>query len=333
VTASVLSLDIESWAPHRLHGPERVWPESNCYVDLWIGLLHALGFEPAAALGSALTMDLEGDQWTFVKIPPDELEALYGIVVKELTIWRSLIEHVQEQVLQRRLVLVEVDAFALPDTAGISYRTEHAKTTIAVEAIDVEQGRLRYFHNAGYYALDRADFEQLLPREPDSTRLPPYVEIVVLGRRTPRPTLELGAIARASLRRHVDRMPPLNPVTRYRARLAADVGWLRHKDLGVFHRYAFANFRQCGAAAEFGAAFLRWLEAEGEGGLGTAALHLDTLARGAKALQFQVARVVGSPRRIDPAPVLDTMEEAWASAATQLRAWRDRATRIPVGET
>jgi hypothetical protein len=332
VTASILSLDVESWVPHRLHRPDRVWPESNCYVDLWIGLLHALGFEPAAALASALAMDLEGDQWTFVKIPPDELEALYGIVVKELTIWRPLIEHVEEQVLQGRLVLVEVDAFALPDTAGVSYRTEHAKTTIAVEAIDVGQCRLRYFHNAGYYALDRADFEQLLPREPESTRLPPYVEIVVLGRRTPRPTPELAAIARALLRRHVDRMPSVNPVTRYRTRLPADVDWLRHKDLGVFHRYAFANFRQCGAAAEFGAALLRWIEANGEDGLGTAALHLDALAGGAKALQFQVARVVGSQRRIDPTPVLDTMESAWAAAATHLRTWRDRAARIPVSE-
>ena len=31
------------WVPHRLHGPDRMWPETNCYVDLWIELLHALG--------------------------------------------------------------------------------------------------------------------------------------------------------------------------------------------------------------------------------------------------------------------------------------------------
>jgi hypothetical protein len=332
VTASVFSLDAGGWVPHRLHGPDRMWPESNCYVDLWIGLLHALGFEPAAALASALAMDLEGDQWTFVKVPADDLEALYGIVVKELTVWRTLLEHVDEQVRLGRPVLVEVDAFALPDTAGVSYRMDHTKTTIAVEAIDVEQCRLRYFHNAGYHVLEGADFAQLLPREPDPARLAPYVEVAVLGRRTARPTSELSEIARASLQRHVDHMPSRNPVSRYRVRLAEDLDWLRRQDLVVFHRYAFANFRQCGAAAEFGAALLRWLEAHGGDRLETAALQLDALAAGAKTLQFQVARAVQSQRRIDPAPVLDRMESAWALAAQHLRTWRERETRVAVGE-
>ena len=36
---------------HPLHQGERVWLETNCYVDLWIELLHDFGFDPRAALG------------------------------------------------------------------------------------------------------------------------------------------------------------------------------------------------------------------------------------------------------------------------------------------
>ena len=37
-------------APHALHQGERVWQETNCYVDLWIELLHGFGLDPRAAL-------------------------------------------------------------------------------------------------------------------------------------------------------------------------------------------------------------------------------------------------------------------------------------------
>ena len=41
---------LEGHRPHPLHGLERNWPETNCYVDLWIEVLHADGREPTAAL-------------------------------------------------------------------------------------------------------------------------------------------------------------------------------------------------------------------------------------------------------------------------------------------
>ena len=31
---------------HALHAPERNWPETNCYVDVWVELLHDLGLDP-----------------------------------------------------------------------------------------------------------------------------------------------------------------------------------------------------------------------------------------------------------------------------------------------
>ena len=40
--------------------------------------------------------------------------------------------------------------------------------------------------------------------------------------------------------------------------------WLADKDLPTFHRYAFATLRQCGAAFELAALYLRWLTEHGE---------------------------------------------------------------------
>jgi len=147
-----------AYTPHPLHRTELVWPQSNCYVDLWIELLHTFGVEPLAAMPFTFAVDLEGDQWTFFKFPLADLDALYGIQVFELNVWDSLPGHVEQQLSLGRPCLVEVDAFHMPDTAGTSYHAEHVKTSIGIQAIDVDGGRLGYFHNAGYYELDRRDF-------------------------------------------------------------------------------------------------------------------------------------------------------------------------------
>ena len=49
------------------------WVEKNCYVDVWIELLHALGLEPLAMLAFTVAVDFEGDQWTFFKPSHDDL--------------------------------------------------------------------------------------------------------------------------------------------------------------------------------------------------------------------------------------------------------------------
>ena len=128
-----------AYVSHPLHGDERTWPETNCYVDLWIEVLHAHGLEPLAGLAFTLGLDWEGDQYTFYKNPHDELRSLYGIDVQELNIWRGLAVHAAEQAAMGRILLAEVDAFFLPDTAGVSYRFGHTKTTIGVAAIDIER--------------------------------------------------------------------------------------------------------------------------------------------------------------------------------------------------
>jgi hypothetical protein len=49
-------------------------------------------------------------------------------------------------------------------------------------------------------------------------------------------------------------------------------------------------------------------------GLDAAATDLETVGNTAKTLQFKLARAVNARKPVDFAPMLDTMETAWASA-------------------
>jgi len=305
-------LDPATYARHPLHLADRAWPESNCYVDLWVELLHACGLEPIAALPFAFAIDIEGDQWTFFKFPPADLDALYGVEVFELNVWRPLVTHLEEQFALDRPSIVEVDAFYLPDTAGTTYRTAHVKTSIAVHSLDRADGRLGYFHNAGYYTLDGLDFEGVLGLDTAGRRqLPPYVEVAKFRGR---PALRGPDLVDASLHllhSQLARRPRRNPFRRYAARLAADLGSLADGPLTEFHGYAFATFRQFGAAFELGGAYLRWLQANGEDGLDGVVSACDVIATTAKTLQFKTARLVNTKRTFDPAPLVETMAAAW----------------------
>ena len=82
---SLFGADPASYAPHAVHAAaDRVWVEKNCYVDVWIEVLHALGVEPLAAICATVRLDFEGDQWTFFKPDPGDLEQLYGVDVHEM---------------------------------------------------------------------------------------------------------------------------------------------------------------------------------------------------------------------------------------------------------
>src|SRR5208283_4522097 len=104
-----------------------------------------------------------------------------------------------------RSVLVELDSFFLPDTAGTAYRREHVKSTVAVVEIDVANRHLGYFHGQGYYYLSGDDFANVFRLEATSSpaMLPPYVEIV---KRRMQGALAGQALVRASaklLHRHL----------------------------------------------------------------------------------------------------------------------------------
>jgi hypothetical protein len=318
MTIALLPLTADEYRPHGLHAVERNWTETNCYVDVWIEVLNALGLDPVAASAFTLSADFEGDQWTFFKFPPEDLRTLFGLEVSELNVWRPVVDHVAEQLDLGRLCTVEVDSWFLPDTRGVSYGTDHVKSTIVPQMLDREGRRLGYFHNAGYFELAGDDFDGVfrLGSHAEAAGLPPYVEVIRLDRvRRNDPDLVPRAVALA--RDHLRRRPTDNPVTRLGQRLTADLPWLVQQDLDTFHLYSFGMCRQCGATAELAAAFVEWLNRFDRPGTESAAVEFGELAAGAKALQFALARVVRG-RQVDVAAIVGPMEEHWASAMAVL---------------
>ena len=318
MTLALLPLSADEFQPHGLHATERAWTETNCYVDVWIEVLNALGLDPVAAAAFTLSADFEGDQWTFFKFPPEDLRSLFGLEVAELNVWRPVIEHVDEQLGLGRLCTVEADSWYLPDTRGIAYGIAHVKSTIVPQMLDRDGRRLGYFHNAGYFELEGDDFDGVFRLGPhaDPAALPPYVEVVRLDRiRRDDPDLVAGVVELT--REHLARRPADNPVTRLGRRLTEDLPWLAKQDLETFHLYSFGMCRQCGATAELAADLVTWLNQRDRPGTESAATAFTGLATGAKSLQFALARVVRG-RQVDLAGILGTMEEHWASAMDTL---------------
>jgi hypothetical protein len=322
VKQTLLGLDAASYQRHALHRGERVWLETNCYVDLWIEVLHAYGLDPHAGLGFTLGAGFEGDQWLFFKQPTAELALLYGVEVQELNLWRDLLGHVSVQLARGRLVLLEVDAFYLPDTAGVSYRSAHSKTTIAIESLEHSEKQLGYFHNAGYFALGGDDFDGLFGLV-ERPLLVPYTEFACIEpTRALRGPALLDA-ARTLLKTHVARMPRDNPLTLLRASFERELGWLSEQPQQTFHEYAFATLRQCGACYELSGSHLRWLTEQGTHDLGPAIEACDALASQAKMLQFKLARALVLKKPVEFTPMFEAMERAYGTARACLAHWAE----------
>jgi hypothetical protein len=315
-------LDPARYARHALHAEDNTWVEKNCYIDIWIELLHALGLEPTACLAFTLAIDFEGDQWTFFKPSHTELWQLYGIDVQELNVWRPLIDHALEHLAAGRLISTEADAWWLPDTAGTDYRRAHTKTTIVLNDLDVEAGRLGYFHNAGYHELSGEDFQRTfrIGAEPDPAFMPLFAEVVRTDRVVRRPPAELAALSLPMLRSAVERMPARNPMPAYVARFAQDLEGIRQRGLAYYHAWAFATTRQLGAASELAARYLRWLHRHAGCEHEAAAQALDAVSATCKAFILKGARAAASGK----APGLDDLASQlgaqWLAARDALRA-------------
>ncbi len=294
---------------HALHAPERTWPETNCSVDLMIEVINALGLPPEAAMGFTVTQDFEGDQFGFFKIPPEDLESLYGIRLSELAIFDAPEAHVAEQVARGRLSLVELDSFFLPDTRGVAYRMEHGKTTVGVNRIDLATRRMEYFHNGTYAILVGEDFEGVWRTATRSAEDPflPYAEFLKFGPALDRK--QLPARAAGTLARHVARRPASNPVRAFQARLPEQAAAIYERPT-FFHKYAFNTLRQLGANFELLAAMLVWLDAAGFE-TDEASSDARVIAETAKVVQFQLARAVAR-RKADALPAqMEPAAEAW----------------------
>ena len=310
----VAPLDPASYARHAIHGEDRIWTETNCYTDLLIELVHGLGHDPAAMLPFTLAIDFEGDQWTFFKPAHIDLVTLYGLDIQELAIWKTPLEHVEEQVGAGNPVLIELDSFWLPDTSGTAYRIAHMKTTVGVNEIDAERGYMAYFHNQGFFAVEGDDFRKLF----ELPGLPPYVEFVkTLPGSRPRGDNELIDLSLAMMKTHLARAPRVNPFTRFRDRLAADLESLMAADIGHFHKYSFATLRQYGACFELAETYLGWLTLRSIAGLEVPRAAFSTIAQTAKAFQFQLARSMARKKPLDLAP-LDAMAAQWDVGMTLL---------------
>ena len=203
----------------------------------------------------------------------------------------------------------EVDSFYLPDVAATDYRQNHVKSSIVVEAIDLDAKVLRYFHNAGYFELSGDDYDGLFGPQ----ALPPYVELV---RFDAAPALSgdalRGGVARPARRRT---SPSGRRTTRSCgscAALEADLPRLLEGDEADYHAYAFHNPRMAGSSFELLASHVRWLLGEeGE----KAAVALDDLVGGTKMLLFRLAR----RRAFDVAGVVGPMAEGWETGDGRAR--------------
>ena len=317
MTAVFPGADPQTFRPHALHDAERMWPETNCYVDLWIEVLNAFGTEPEAMLGFSLTQDFEGDQFTFIKVPLEDLEGLYGIRCTELAIFDKVESHIATQIARGRLCLVEMDSFYMPDTRGVAYGQEHGKTTVAINRLDVENRRLDYFHNAGFFRLEGADFDGLfhLDDGPDDLPFLPYAEFAKFPDRRP-DAAHLRREAKRLLAVHFARRPAENPVAAFARVFPHQVEAIADRPFGFFHKYAFNTLRQLGANFELAGSHLDWLG----GDLAEPAEAARKISETAKSVQFQLARAV-TRRKFEPlATALDPAIEAWEKLMAALSA-------------
>ena len=309
---------VPAFVPHRLHDAGRCWLETNCYIDLWIELLASLGEVPEAAFGHAVCQQFGEDQFTFSKMPIEDLRRLYGLLVRELSIYRTLEQHVALHVGRDQVVLMEVDAFYLPDLEATTYRRGHTKTTIAVDVIDTARREAGYFHNATRGVLAGEDYEGAFRLRPEFQSqpdiLPPYVEVVErqAAARDPGP---LRAVAREVLRGHLSRRPDTNPFSTWRNAFDRHVDGLLAGTVS-FDDYAFHFPRLAGANFELFGSHAEWLASDALGEVATGCLRM---AQTLKALQFRLARIVAR-RRPDPCAVcFDELEADYERVIAGLR--------------
>jgi hypothetical protein len=304
---SLFGLDPATYQQHSLHDGERTYQETNCFADCVIELVAAAGHEPEAMLAGTAAVDFEVDQWTFFKPAPEDLVALYGLDLHEMQPYRSIPEQTAARLELGQTTMPEVDSFWLPDVAATDYRTNHVKSSIVIEGIDLDARVLRYFHNAGYFELSGEDYDGLFGPQ----ALPPYVELVRFGV-SPAPSGDaLRGAARELLGGYLGRRPSGNPFDRFLAALEADLPRLLEGDEADYHAYAFHNPRMAGASFELLGSHVRWLLGDdGE----QAAAALEDVVGGTKMLLFRLAR----RRAFDVAGVVAPMAEAYATAMAEL---------------
>ena len=316
-----LAIRAEDHVPHELHSADRPWPETNCYLDLWIELLHAMGRDPQPLLGVAVALDWEADHFTFLKPSAADLFAAAGVTMHELALWDDTEAHVAAQLANGAVPLLEVDAFFLPDTGGSAYQLRHTKTTIAITAMDPAKAWLEYFHNAGLYRLIGEDYAGILGGGQQRRLLFPYAELVRSAGDAP--SLEtMHRLARRLLVRYASSRMPGNPIARFAAALPGLLIRAGGDPVRV-HALCFNTTRQLGSSFGLLADHLEWLGQDGT--------DAAWLAERAKTLQFQISRAARRGRA-DPAITasLQEMSLVWARCMADIVAFTVPVRALPM---
>ncbi len=288
--------------PHELHAATRPWPETNCYLDLWIELLHALGRDPTSLLGVAAALDWEADHFTFLKPSASDIFAATGVAMHELALWDEAEAHVAAQLEAGAIPLLEVDSFFLPDTEGNAYRDRHTKTTIAITAMDPTSPWLEYIHNAGLFRLSGEDFAGVLGHGEHRPALFPYAELARVAAPAPSPETARRR-ARQWLTRYAAMRAPGDPIARFAAALPHLLAQTGPDPIRI-HALCFNTTRQLGAAFGLLADHLAWL---GEDGTDAA-----WMSEAAKSLQFRLSRTARRGRADPELPAaLQQMSDSW----------------------
>lgn len=317
---------------HELHRGERIWRDGAGPVDLWIELLHGNGLDPHAGLAFTVTQDFEDDQFTLARLPQEDIEKLYGLQVQELSVFDSLEERAMVQTRRGNIVLVEVDAFFLPDTRAPSYRSEHAKTTIGIDVIDPDAKRLGYFHHTGYHLLDDDDYDGVLRTSPahaaeqggaagtvHGQALFPHVEFAKRVR-DPLAGTALAEVSADLLCAHLLRRPMHNPIERWRA------AFPEHVDTMLSRGEAYARLCACnvmhplGANFELLAHYLQWMREHGFDIPVSTHLGARRIASEAMVMQCRLARALSHSKRDLCDASFDAMQEAYDRVVAPLAA-------------
>ena len=313
--ASLFGLDPATYRPHDLHVAEdRAYLETNCYMDVIIELLHARGDEPLAAMGSTVRLDFEGDQWTFFKPDPADLERLYGIDIHEMQPWRSIPTQIAELLGAGRTLTVELDAWLLPDTASTSYRTrarqDHGRSPRRSTSKGSGCTTSTTARCTSSAATTTAGSSGSEARGPTCCRRTPSSCASTPVHGSPAPSCAVRRSTPCAATSPTRR--PTDPFARFGERLAADLPGLLDGDAATYHAYAFATVRMAGAGFEL-LRVARRLAARRRGRTG---------ARGARRASWTARRCSGSGwlagGRSIPSRSSRDMSTAWADAMAAL---------------
>lgn len=317
-----LRLRVRRHRAHLLHQGERIWQEGDGYTDMWIELLHSHGFDPRAALGFCVAQDFEGDQFTALCFPADDLDKLFGLQIRELALYDALEERMLTQVKRGHTVLVEADAFDLPDTQPDSYHRSHARTMIGVDYMDAPARRLGYFHDTGYHVLDAVDYDHVVRRHADDAAQTQTSPRALFAKRVRAPLTgtPLADTSADLLCEHLLRRPARNPVSQWREALPEHIEAMLEHGEPFFRLYALNTMRRFGANFELLASHLRWLRKHGFAIPDEIPAAAQRIASESMVMQCRLARAVSRRRRDPCEECIDALEEAYAQVVPPLAA-------------